>query len=76
MARLTLDEIAEPVDPTADPAMAAHQRLLEEAVRQSLAELDPKYSALLCLRFGLFGGYGHGVEEIAEILRRDAHFVR
>jgi DNA-directed RNA polymerase sigma subunit (sigma70/sigma32) len=76
MARVTLGEIVERVDPTADPAIIAHQRLLEHEVQQALAELDPEAKMLLCLRFGLSGSYSYRVEEIARIVERNDHFVR
>jgi hypothetical protein len=76
MARVALEEITEPVDPTADPAVAAHQRLLGDAVREAVAKLDAKLQALLYLRFGLGGSYSCTVAETARILRRDEHWVR
>jgi hypothetical protein len=76
MVRLALEEIAEPVDPIADPAVAAHQRLLGDAVRKAVAGLDPKLQALLYLRFGLGGSNSCTLSETARILRRDQHWVR
>jgi DNA-directed RNA polymerase sigma subunit (sigma70/sigma32) len=75
MARVTLGEIVEPVDPNPAPALVAHRRLLENEVQQALAELKPEAKALLCLRFGLGGSYCHTVEEIARVMRRTNHFV-
>jgi DNA-directed RNA polymerase sigma subunit (sigma70/sigma32) len=75
MARRTLNEIAEPVDAIAGPVALAHQRLLEQEVRRAVDELDARSKTLVCLGFGLSGGYTYTLTEIARILQRDEHYV-
>ena len=47
------------------PVESATQNLLEEAIEEVLAELTPRQSHILRLRFGLGGGEPHTLEEIA-----------
>jgi DNA-directed RNA polymerase sigma subunit (sigma70/sigma32) len=75
MARVPLEEIAEPVD-TTDPATVAQERLLEEEVRQALAGLSPQEALLLRLGFGLGGSYTYNRSEIGRMLRYSDHRVR
>ena len=50
---------------TISPVESATQNLLEEAIEEVLAELTPRQSHILRLRFGLGGGEPHTLEEIA-----------
>ena len=50
---------------TISPVDSATQNLLEEAIEEVLAELTPRQSHILRLRFGLSGGEPHTLEEIA-----------
>ena len=50
---------------TVSPVDSATQNLLEEAIEEVLAELTPRQSHILRLRFGLGGGEPHTLEEIA-----------
>ncbi len=50
---------------TISPVDSATQNLLEEAIEEVLAELTPRQSHILRLRFGLGGGEPHTLEEIA-----------
>ena len=50
---------------TVSPVESATQNLLEEAIEEVLAELTPRQSHILRLRFGLGGGEPHTLEEIA-----------
>ncbi len=50
---------------TPSPVEAATQHLLQEAIEEVLAELTPRQSHILRLRFGLGGGEPHTLEEIA-----------
>ena len=75
MARLSLDEIAEPVDPALDPALVAHERMLQDTVRQALTTLPPRQRLLVCLRFGLAGNYCYTPKEISRIMEATDHFV-
>ena len=47
------------------PVDSATQNLLEETIEEVLAELTPRQSHILRLRFGLGGGEPHTLEEIA-----------
>jgi RNA polymerase primary sigma factor len=47
------------------PVESATQHLLEETIEEVLAELTPRQSHILRLRFGLGGGEPHTLEEIA-----------
>jgi RNA polymerase primary sigma factor len=47
------------------PVEAATQHLLQETIEEVLAELTPRQSHILRLRFGLGGGEPHTLEEIA-----------
>lgn len=47
------------------PVDSATQHLLEETIEEVLAELTPRQSHILRLRFGLGGGEPHTLEEIA-----------
>ena len=48
------------------PVELATQNLLEETIEEVLAELTPRQSHILRLRFGLGGGRPHTLEEIAD----------
>lgn len=50
---------------TPSPVDSATQHLLEETIEEVLAELTPRQSHILRLRFGLGGGEPHTLEEIA-----------
>ncbi len=50
---------------TPSPVESATQHLLEETIEDVLAELTPRQSHILRLRFGLGGGEPHTLEEIA-----------
>lgn len=50
---------------TPSPVDSATQNLLEETIEEVLAELTPRQSHILRLRFGLGGGEPHTLEEIA-----------
>ena len=50
---------------TISPVDSATQHLLEETIDEVLAELTPRQSHILRLRFGLGGGEPHTLEEIA-----------
>jgi RNA polymerase primary sigma factor len=50
---------------TPSPVESATQNLLEETIEEVLAELTPRQSHILRLRFGLGGGEPHTLEEIA-----------
>ncbi len=50
---------------TPSPVESATQHLLEETIEEVLAELTPRQSHILRLRFGLGGGEPHTLEEIA-----------
>ena len=50
---------------TISPVDSATQNLLEETIEEVLAELTPRQSHILRLRFGLGGGEPHTLEEIA-----------
>ena len=50
---------------TISPVESATQNLLEETIEEVLAELTPRQSHILRLRFGLGGGEPHTLEEIA-----------
>lgn len=50
---------------TISPADSAMQNLLGETIEEVLAELTPRQSHILRLRFGLGGGEPHTLEEIA-----------
>ena len=50
---------------TISPVDSATQNLLEETIDEVLAELTPRQSHILRLRFGLGGGEPHTLEEIA-----------
>jgi RNA polymerase primary sigma factor len=50
---------------TPSPSDAATQNLLRETIEEVLAELTPRQSHILRLRFGLGGGEPHTLEEIA-----------
>ncbi len=50
---------------TISPVESATQNLLEETIEAVLAELTPRQSHILRLRFGLGGGEPHTLEEIA-----------
>lgn len=50
---------------TPSPVDSATQHLLEETIDEVLAELTPRQSHILRLRFGLGGGEPHTLEEIA-----------
>ncbi len=50
---------------TPSPDDSAAQNLLEETIEEVLAELTPRQSHILRLRFGLGGGEPHTLEEIA-----------
>ncbi len=50
---------------TVSPVDSATQNLLEETIEEVLAELTPRQSHILRLRFGLGGGEPHTLEEIA-----------
>ena len=50
---------------TISPVESATQHLLEETIDEVLAELTPRQSHILRLRFGLGGGEPHTLEEIA-----------
>src|SRR3972149_40652 len=47
------------------PVESATQHLLQETIEEVLAELTPRQSHILRLRFGLGGGEPHTLEEIA-----------
>ena len=47
------------------PVESANQHLLQETIEDVLAELTPRQSHILRLRFGLGGGEPHTLEEIA-----------
>ncbi len=51
---------------TISPADSAMQNLLGETIEEVLAELTPRQSHILRLRFGLGGGEPHTLEEIAD----------
>ncbi len=50
---------------TPSPMDSATQHLLQETIEEVLAELTPRQSHILRLRFGLGGGEPHTLEEIA-----------
>ena len=50
---------------TPSPVDSAAQNLLEEAIEEALAELTPRQSHILRMRFGLGGSRPHTLEEIA-----------
>lgn len=50
---------------TPSPVESATQHLLQETIEDILAELTPRQSHILRLRFGLGGGEPHTLEEIA-----------
>ncbi len=50
---------------TPSPVESATQHLLQETIEDVLAELTPRQSHILRLRFGLGGGEPHTLEEIA-----------
>ena len=50
---------------TPSPLESATQHLLQETIEEVLAELTPRQSHILRLRFGLGGGEPHTLEEIA-----------
>lgn len=50
---------------TPSPVDSATQHLLQETIEEVLAELTPRQSHILRLRFGLGGGEPHTLEEIA-----------
>lgn len=50
---------------TPSPVESATRNLLEETIEEVLAELTPRQSHILRLRFGLGGGEPHTLEEIA-----------
>jgi len=50
---------------TPSPVESATQNLLQETIEEILAELTPRQSHILRLRFGLGGGEPHTLEEIA-----------
>lgn len=50
---------------TPSPVESATQHLLQETIEEVLAELTPRQSHILRLRFGLGGGEPHTLEEIA-----------
>ncbi len=61
---------------TISPVDSATQNLLEEAIDEVLAELTPRQSHILRLRFGLGGGEPHTLEEIANKFRLSRERIR